>query len=129
MIQHFCAVAVVRAIKDDQVLLETPYAELTLPIGDILKITMAEDSAERARRNASDVQAYLHTGGSMTFKLKEIMEDRLMGSSENFLGPVALNLEMVKGLEFNLYTDKRLEDNDDTVLGPAFDGYRREFKF
>ena len=52
----------------------------------------------------------------------------MLGDSENYLEPVRLSLQAVKGLEFNIYNDKRIEDTDDN-LGPAFDGIQREFKF
>ncbi|MEM7394042.1 MAG: hypothetical protein AAF492_17010 [Verrucomicrobiota bacterium] len=96
-------------IKENTVALDTEYATLKIPVDRVKRINLSGEDAERARRNVEDVQITLHTGGALTLKLKETAERKLHGSSENFEDPIELALDAIKGLELNLYDEKREE--------------------
>ena len=83
------------------------------PIERIASITMGEDGYEKPRRNAGDVELYFPEGaGRVTLKLKDIIEGRVSGSSENF-GTGSFDIRAFDKLIFNIYTEKKKEEEDD----------------
>ncbi|GAF71164.1 unnamed protein product, partial [marine sediment metagenome] len=66
---------------------------------------------ERARRNKEDVKAQFRSGGSITVRLTKLEDNTIEGSSENF-GKVTMPVEAFRVIEFNVYREKKDEDED-----------------
>ncbi len=90
------------SISEGKASFQTDYAELSVPVKRIASISMADETRHRARRNANDITASFSTGGKVTVALKEIKENLVTGSSENF-GSVKLRLEAFNAIAFNIY--------------------------
>ncbi len=100
------------SIAEGALQLETTYATLEIPINRVMEISMAGDSAERARRNRDDVRAVFVDRGLLTLNLDRIEDDMLHGESENF-GSISVPLGVIKILEWNIYREKADDDSDD----------------
>jgi len=100
------------SIADGVLKFETSYATLDVPINRVTEIAMADEGAERARRNRDDVRARFIDRGLLTVKLNRIENEVLHGESENF-GSIALPLGVMKTLEWNIYREKQTGDADD----------------
>jgi hypothetical protein len=83
---------------------KTSYATLDVPVARVAEITLASETAERARRNRDDVRAVFLEYGILTITLDRLESDVLHGESENF-GKIALPLGIMKMLELNLYRE------------------------
>lgn len=99
------------SILDGQAKLETSYATLDIPLERMTRVEMSSGSQERARRNIGDVRAHFAERGSLTFKLSGSTEAEMTGVSEN-LGEVALPLEALRLVEFNIYEEKNDAGDD-----------------
>lgn len=100
------------AIKGDEVTVKSPYAELKIPLGRIALVTFQEETQERARRNAADVQGLFRDGGQVTLNLSELQDGVLKGESENF-GKAEFNLGAFSRLRVNIYDERQEEKRDE----------------
>ncbi len=99
-------------IKDSEVTVKSPYAELKIPLERIVLVTFQEDSQERARRNAGDVQGLFQDGGQMTLNLLSLQSGTLQGECENF-GKVEVKVGAFSRLRTNIYDERQEEKNGD----------------
>ncbi len=100
------------SIADGVLRFETTYATLDVPINRVVEVVMADDRAERARRNRDDVRAVFADRGLLTVKLERIEDDVLHGESENF-GSISVPLGVIKNIEWNIYREKQVDDSED----------------
>ncbi len=99
-------------IKDGRIAFQTPFATLDIPLDRVAVVLFSEKAAERARRNKDDVQAYYPDGNHVTLRLTRIGDNRLSGNSEN-CGDLALSLDALVGIRFNVYDQTAKEGDDD----------------
>jgi len=100
-------------IKDGKVRLKTRFKEFDLPVSRLR--TFALRTAEEADdpelcwkpiRRANDIRAWFPDGGSITFELLDLDEDRIKGKSQTF-GSAEFDPKAFNRLEFNLYAPDR----------------------
>jgi hypothetical protein len=99
------------SIKNNEVTVKSPYAELKIPLERIVLISFREEDRERARRNAGDVQGVFRNGGQATMALTELKGGVLRGESENF-GKAEFQIGAFASLRVNIY-DERQEAKED----------------
>ena len=100
------------SIADGTIKFETSYATLDIPLAQVSGVAMADERAERARRNREDVRAVFVEQGSLTLKLERIEDSALLGETENF-GRISVPLGVVRTLEWNLYRGQQDDETDD----------------
>ncbi len=101
------------SIANGNATFKTSYASLDVPLARAVRIDMSSKTAERARRNGSDIRAHFAgaNAGIVTVGLERILEQSVKGQSENF-GPIQMPLAAFGLLEFNIYRDKSDENGD-----------------
>jgi hypothetical protein len=103
---------VLKSIKENKVIFDTPFAPLTIPIDRISSIILGEEGYEKPRRNAGDARIYFANGaGRMTLKMKSYKDAKIEGSSENF-GDGTFDVRAFDKVEFNIYLDKKKMEDD-----------------
>ncbi|MBT7166048.1 MAG: hypothetical protein HN904_24920 [Victivallales bacterium] len=100
------------AIKDGEMTVKSPYAELKIPLARVALVLFREDNRERARRNAGDVQGIFREGGSVTIGLAGVQDGVLKGESENF-GKAEFKIGGFGRLQTNIYDERQGAKNDD----------------
>ena len=98
----------VLGIADGIITVKTPFREVKLPIQVLRSISLKAASLERCKRENGDVRGWLADGSSIVFRLEDVKEGTLMGSSQNF-GTAGFRLSAFSRIEFNIY-DPKLED-------------------
>lgn len=102
-----------RGIREGRVFFQTAYATLEVPLERVLRLELATNKAERARRQASDIRAMFHGGGYLTVALEKIDEHQLVGNSENF-GRQSFTRSAFRELRFAIYDETaRLPGTED----------------
>ncbi|MDA0322687.1 MAG: hypothetical protein O2923_08230 [Verrucomicrobia bacterium] len=101
-----------QSISDGKMTFETSYATMSVPVERAKSIEFATAGAERARRRKGDVRAHFTDRGSLTVQLTHIERDEMHGKSDN-LSDVSLPLEALSRIEFNIYTDRPEEEEED----------------
>ena len=98
----------VLGIADGIITVKTPFREVKLPIQVLRSISLKAANLERCKRENGDVRGWLADGSSIVFRLEDVKEGTLMGSSQNF-GTAGFRLSAFSRIEFNIY-DPKLED-------------------
>ena len=98
----------VLGIADGIITVKTPFREVKLPIQVLRSISLKAANLERCKRENGDVRGWLADGSSIVFRLEDVKEGTLMGSSQNF-GTEGFRLSAFSRIEFNIY-DPKLED-------------------
>ncbi|TFH14401.1 MAG: hypothetical protein E4H02_09955 [Lentisphaerales bacterium] len=101
----------VKSIGNSVMKFETSYATLEVPVERVMRVDMAGEEMERARRNKNDVRVHFRGVGAVTLDLVNLQDGTLKGRSENF-GEVLLPINVCETMEFNIYTDKQDDDDD-----------------
>lgn len=93
-------------INAGKVLLKPGFADaIPVPIENVTRIVFGEGKAERARRNAGDVQLFFANGERLTAELLELKAGKVAAKSENFGGTKQLELRAFIGVRFNVYDE------------------------
>ncbi len=93
-----------KSISKGVITFATAFATLEVPIERAAQIEFASEKAERARRQAGDVRATFHEGGSVTLALEKLDETSLVGSSENF-GKRTFSRAAFRELRLHIYDE------------------------
>ena len=100
-----------KAITNGVAKLATSYATLDIPLVRTSRIDMSSETAEQARRNATDIRAHFAASGVVTMGLVRIEDNQVEGSSENF-GMTKMPLSAFDVLEFNIYRENADGEDD-----------------
>lgn len=114
-----------KAIVNGNVKFETSYATLDIPLARIAEIVAATEKSERARKNKEDIRATFADKGVLTVQLLRIEKDELKGKSENF-GEISLPLGALRLLDFNIYQERKADEDEDALDAPAAGGMIEE---
>jgi len=106
-----------KSIANGNVKFETSYATLDIPLARIVEIVAASEKTERARKNKEDIRVTFADKGLLTLQLLRVEKDEIKGKSENF-GEVTLPLGALRLLDFNIYQERKAEEDEDPAGGP-----------
>jgi hypothetical protein len=98
----------VLSIQDQQILLKTPFSEVTLPLHALRNLVLKPVPLERCKREKGDVRVSAPDGTSFVFRLMGLKDDQLSGTSQNF-GEATFSLSAFDRIEFNIYPRSREE--------------------
>ena len=92
----------VTSIKDGVISVKTPLAEIQIPVSRLRTVALKPVEAERCIRREGDIRAWFPDGSSIVFRLDEVGDGTLTGSSQNF-GSATFKMDAFNRLEFNIY--------------------------
>lgn len=92
----------VTGIADGRILVKTPFRDVRLPLEALRSVNLKPAELERCKRENGDVRAWLPDGSSLVFRLEEVGEGTLSGSSQNF-GTATFRTSAFSRIEFNIY--------------------------
>lgn len=93
------------SIRDGVIQLKTPLGEIKLPVSRIRTLALKSVEQERAILRNGDVRASFPDGSSIVFRLDQVENGTVIGSSQNF-GSAVFQISAFDRLEFNLYDPK-----------------------
>ena len=92
----------VSEIKEGKLVVKTPYAPVTIPIGNLRSFQISSEELNNIKIWAQDIRAYFHHGGHVTLRLSDFTPTTLSGYSQVF-GEATFDLRAFTHIEFNLY--------------------------
>jgi hypothetical protein len=95
------------SIVDGMITVKTPFREVRLPVENLRSVALKPVDLERCKRENGDVRGWFPDGSSMVFRLDDVHEGELYGSSQNF-GNARFKVTAFNRIEFNIY-DPELE--------------------
>jgi len=98
----------ITSIQDGVIAVKTPLGDIKVPVGRFRTVALKKVDPERCIRRNGDIRAWFADGSSMVFRLDEVRDGTLTGSSQNF-GTADFNMAAFSRLEFNIY-DVTLEN-------------------
>lgn len=96
------------SITDGVIAVKTPLGDVKLPVARIRTVALKKVDLERCKRRNGDIRACFDDGSSIVFKLDDVGDGTLLGSSQNF-GKATFKTAAFNRIEFNIY-DPDLED-------------------
>jgi hypothetical protein len=106
-----------KSIKDGQIIFDTEFASLTIPLERARNIRISGEGAQVAKRNANDIRLFFNNDEYTTADLVKISEGKIKAKSENF-GTADFLLDAFTKITMNIYAessegDSNGKDNDD----------------
>lgn len=92
----------VSSINDGIIHLKTKLGEIKLPVSRLRTVALKDVEEERTIRRNGDVRATFPDGSSIVFRLDEVGDGTLTGSSQNF-GSAVFRIDAFDRIEFNIY--------------------------
>jgi hypothetical protein len=96
------------SIHEGVVTMKTPMGDFKLPVNRLHTITLKKVERERSILRNGDIRARFPDGSSIVFRLDDVGDGVLIGSSQNF-GTATFKLAAFSRIEFNIH-DPELED-------------------
>ena len=98
----------VTSVTDGMVTIHTPLGDIKLPVARIRTVALKKVDPERCIRRNGDIRAWFADGNSIVFRLDQVGDGTLTGSSQNF-GKATFKTNAFSRIEFNIH-DPDLED-------------------
>jgi len=92
----------VKSIEQGNITVATGLGEVKLPVSRLRNIALKKVDLERCIRRNGDVRAWFPDGTSIVFRLDEVGDGVLKGSSQNF-GNATFKLAAFNRIEFNIH--------------------------
>ena len=92
----------VKTIENGTITVATGLGEVKLPIARLRNISLKKVDLERCIRRNGDVRAWFPDGTSIVFRLDEVGDGSLKGSSQNF-GSATFQIHAFNRIEFNIH--------------------------
>lgn len=92
----------VRTIENGVITVTTGLGEVKLPIARLRNISLKKVDLERCIRRNGDVRAWFPDATSIVFRLDEVGDGTLKGSSQNF-GSATFQIQAFNRIEFNIH--------------------------
>ena len=96
------------SIHEGVITVKTPLANVKLPVSRLRTVTLKKVELERCILRNGDIRAWFPDGTSIVFRLDDVGEGTLIGSSQNF-GTATFKTAAFSRIEFNIH-DPELED-------------------
>ena len=90
------------SISEGRITVKTPFREVKLPIESLRSLSLKPVDLERCIRRNGDVRAWFPDGSSLVFRLEDVGNETISGSSQNF-GMARFKLSAFNRIEFNIY--------------------------
>ncbi len=100
-----------RSIAEGKLKFDTSYATLDIPLERVAELSASTQNLEKARRNKDDIRVSFVDRGVITLRLTRLEKEEIRGQSENF-GSITLPLGAFRLLEFNIYQERKTDDDD-----------------
>jgi hypothetical protein len=101
------------SISKGMIAVKTPLGDVQIPVERLRTVTLKKVDLERCKRRNGDIRAWFGDGTSLVFRLEDVSDGSLTGSSQNF-GTATFKTTAFNRIEFNIHDpaleDKRLED-------------------
>lgn len=105
-------ITTVETSDDGEVLLMMDDSPLPVPKDRGISIKLRTEESEEPRRKRNDVRAWFRDGGHLTFEIRDITPESLVGHSQA-VGDISLQLKALSHVEFDIY----FEDLDSRRAG------------
>lgn len=92
----------VKSIEQGRITVSTGLGEVKIPVSRLRNIALRKADLERCIRRNGDVRGWFPDGTSIVFRLDEVGDGTLRGSSQNF-GQATFKLAAFSRIEFNIY--------------------------
>ncbi len=86
----------------------TSFGDLQIPLERVALLELSQEEAEKARKNAGDVELIMQGMGKLTLKLTSLSDGAVQGESENF-GKGSFNIKAFNTLRMNIYAERPAE--------------------
>lgn len=90
------------SIQDGLISVKTSLGDVKIPVARLKTVALKKVDLERCKRRNGDIRAWLPDGSSLVFRLDEVGEGTLVGSSQNF-GNATFKTSAFNRMEFNIY--------------------------
>lgn len=104
----------VTSIEEGMISVTTPLGLIRIPASRLRTLALKKVDLERCIRRNGDIRAGFPDGSSIVFKLEQVADGKLIGSSQNF-GTAHFAISGLNRIEFNIYDpeleDKRMSDD------------------
>ncbi|MEN9361274.1 MAG: hypothetical protein RL095_2809 [Verrucomicrobiota bacterium] len=97
-----------KTLKAGVATFSTNFGDLQIPLERVALLELSQEEAEKARKNAGDVELIMAGIGKVTLKLNALSEDAVQGESENF-GKGSFNIKAFNNLRMNIYKERPAE--------------------
>lgn len=101
------------SIENGMLNVKTALGDVKIPVARLRTIALKKADLERCIRRNGDIRAWLPDGSSLVFRLDQVGDGTLTGSSQNF-GTATFKLSAFSRIEFNIHDvameDKRLAE-------------------
>ena len=95
----------IKQITKNHLIITTEYGDINVPVARALNIALTHDQLHQPEMLTGDVRAHFHTGGYVTFTLKDLTTDTITGYSQVF-GDVTFKLNAFSRIQFNIWQNK-----------------------
>lgn len=91
------------SITDGVITVKTPLGEVKIPAARLRTVALKPGILERCKRRNGDIRAWFPDGSSIVFRLDEVGDGTLTGSSQNF-GSATFKIAAFSRIEFNIHS-------------------------
>ena len=92
----------VLGIDNEMIKIKTPFTEVIFPVHRIKNLALKKSDYSEAIRRKGDVRGHLADGSILVFELKDVIDGKIIGLSQNF-GNAQFDQSAFKRIEFNIY--------------------------
>jgi hypothetical protein len=92
----------VLGIEKEMIKIKTPFTEVIFPVHRIKNLALKKSDYSEAIKRKGDVRGHLADGSILVFELKNVIDGKIIGLSQNF-GKAEFDQSAFKRIEFNIY--------------------------
>jgi hypothetical protein len=90
------------SIDNEMIKVKTPFTQVVFPVHRIKNLALKKSDYSEAIKRKGDVRGHLADGSILVFELKNVIDGKIIGLSQNF-GNAEFDQSAFKRIEFNIY--------------------------